>query len=33
LAPLGQVAQITAQAPKLEEVLALIEETAAKSGD
>jgi len=33
LEPLGEVAIVTAQAPKLEEVLALIDETAAKSGD
>jgi len=33
LEPLGQLAVVTAQEPKLEEVLALIDETAAKSGD
>jgi len=33
LEPLGRVAVLTAQEPRLEEVLALIDETAAKSGD
>jgi uroporphyrinogen-III synthase len=33
LEPLGQVTIITAQEPKLEEVLALIDASAAKSGD
>jgi len=33
LEPLGQVTTLTAPAPRLEEVLALVDESAAKSGD